>query len=401
MCLKQQLIRALSVFITISITLLQACSVLTQASPQPEAARLQTPVASVVATLAPTPSPTPLPPTPTPDPRVGATRQAIDAYMTRLTNQGFFSGAVMVVRDGKLLLSKGYGMANEAQHIPNTPQTPFRLASVTKQFTAVAILILQNQGKLNIHDPICTYLPECPLAWQDITIRHLLNHTSGIPDYTMFDSFEHTEMMTTSPNELIARFINEPLVFLPGQGYAYSNSGYVLLGVIIEEASGQTYENFIQTHIFEPLNMTSSGYDHSTGMLQDVATGYITGTQEASFLNVSTLYSAGALYSTVEDLYRWDQSFYTEKLLPRALIEEMYTPTDTGEGYGSGYGWKIKHIDGHLVAFHTGTFSGARNYIARFPNERMTIIILCNRESFEHQAMGDALAHVIFETWGG
>ncbi|MCY7277890.1 MAG: beta-lactamase family protein, partial [Phormidesmis sp. CAN_BIN44] len=272
-----------------------------------------------------------------------------DLYLSKLTKARLFSGSVLIARNGKVLVRKGYGEADREKHLANTAQTKFRIGSLTKQFTAMAILILQAQGKLNVHDRICTYLSECPATWQKITLHHLLTHTSGIPDFTRFPDFQTTQGSPSSPTQTIARFKNKPLDFQPGEKFSYSNSGYVVLGAIIERASGATYEAFLRDNIFVPLQMVNSGYDHNNG---DLAVGYREQTSvPADFVYMSIPYSACGFYSTVEDFYRWDQALYTDKLIPKNLRDKMFTPFG---GFGYGYGWGIGKEGDHPIVSHEG-----------------------------------------------
>jgi CubicO group peptidase (beta-lactamase class C family) len=323
----------------------------------------------------------------------GETAAAIDAYINDLVAQDQFSGAVLVAHNGKIMLSQGYGMADNEQQIPNTPQTRFRLASLTKPFTAIAVLKLHAEGRLNIHDSVCLYIQPCPPAWQPVTIQHLLSHTSGIPNYTDFFDFELSEMQNTTPNELIGRFRDLPLNYEPGTMYYYNNSGYVLLGVIIERASGQPYEDFLRATIFEPLNMENTGYDHNVNFIHDQAIGYSTVGIEAPFIDVSTLHAAGSLYSTIEDMYRWEQALSDNYLLPRSLREEMFTPVH----YGYGYGWRIGTMFNRPAMSHPGFINGFSNYMVRFPNTRTFIIVCSNLEVAPAQSMAQHIASLIFQ----
>jgi CubicO group peptidase (beta-lactamase class C family) len=177
----------------------------------------------------------------------------VDTYLNSLVRIGSFSGSVLMARNGEVLLTKGYGFADREHKISNTPQTKFRLGSITKQFTAMAIIILEAQDKLDAQDPICKYLTECPEAWATITIHHLLTHTSGIPNFTDFPDYRRTSATPSAPEETIDRFQDEPLDFQPGESWSYSNSGYILLGHIIERVSNQSYEEFLQENIFTPF----------------------------------------------------------------------------------------------------------------------------------------------------
>ncbi len=320
-----------------------------------------------------------------------------DTYLSKLTTARLFRGSVLIARNGKVLVRKGYGEADREKHLVNTAQTKFRIGSLTKQFTAVATLILQAQGKLNVHDRICTYLSECPATWQKITLHHLLTHTSGIPDFTRFPDYQTTQGSPSSPTQTIARFKDKPLNFQPGEKFSYSNSGYVVLGAIIERASGATYEAFLRDNIFVPLQMVNSGYDHNNG---DLAVGYRDQTSvPADFIDMSIPYAAGGLYSTVEDLYRWDQALYTDKLIPKNLRDKMFTPfalmPDNG-GFGYGYGWVIGKEGHHLLVSHEGGINGFHSVIARYPNDKTVIIILGNRQDMNLSEMRTQITQIVF-----
>src|SRR5262247_2180124 len=182
----------------------------------------------------------------------------LDEYLSAAAKKDF-TGSALVARDGKVIFSKGYGMANAEWDIPNTTQTKFRLGSITKQFTAASLLLLQERGKLSVQDPICKFFDNCPEAWKEITIHHLLTHTSGIPNFTSFPDYQKTMMIPVTMESLVARFKDKPLDFKPGEKMSYSNSGYVALGHIVEKVAGETYESFLQKNIFEPLKMSNSG----------------------------------------------------------------------------------------------------------------------------------------------
>ncbi len=318
----------------------------------------------------------------------------IDAYMQDQVAANLFSGAILVAHHDKVLISKGYGMADWGNQVVNTPQTRMRLASLSKPFTAVAILMLHDRGQLSIHDSICRYMPDCPPHWEPVTIRHLLNHTAGIPNYTDFADFEQTEMLQTTRGNLIDRFKHLPLLFEPGSLYSYSNSGYVVLGLIIERVSEQPYEIFLQSNIFAPLHMVNTGYDHNREWIQPgQALGYTGIGTLAPFIDSSTLDAAGGLYSTVEDLYRWDQALYTEQLLPATLRDEMFTPDLNGYGYG----WRISDHYGRRTVSHTGMINGFSNYMVRYPDERLTIITLSNLQSASPWDISLYLAQLVLE----
>jgi len=333
----------------------------------------------------------------------------IDDFMTALAEQDRFSGSILAAKDGKVLISKGYGMANLELDVPNTPQTKFQLASVTKQFTAMAILQLQQQGKLNVQDPICQYLLDCPEAWQPITIHHLLTHTSGIPDYA--DSINvDVQKHSLSPIELM-NLIPKSVEFPAGERFHYSNSGYVILGYIIEQASGELYSIFLLKNIFQPLQMADTGYDNTSMIIKNRADGYLSATANAEYVNPSVLYAAGGLYSTVEDLFRWDQALYGDQLLSQPLRDEMFTsfapplPLDyfgwrlssdevTDASYG--YGWFVGERLNRQWTAHSGSGYGFTNVIERYPSDKVVIIVLSNREARPVYDITSGIARIIF-----
>jgi CubicO group peptidase (beta-lactamase class C family) len=304
----------------------------------------------------------------------------VDEYLNGLVKQDRFSGAVLLARDGKVLLSKGYGMANFEDETPNTSQTKFRLGSITKQFTAMATLILQERGKLSVQDSVCKYVENCPPAWQPVTIHNLLTHTSGIPNVTSFPDFRKIKMFPASPLEGIALFKDKPLEFAPGEKFNYSNSGYMLLGYIVERAADQPYADFLRDNIFKPLGMKNTDYDVNSAIVKHRASGYTRGANgiaNADYINMTLPFAAGGLYSTVEDLYLWDRAFYTEKLVSKKSLEAMNTPFKNGYGYGVGIGEQY----GLKVIEHGGGIEGFSTDLARFPVENATVIVLSNIDS--------------------
>lgn len=253
----------------------------------------------------------------------------VDEYMNAAVRVNRYSGSVLVARDGQPIISKGYGMANYELEVPNTPQTVFRIGSITKPFTATAVMMLQERGKLNVNDSICKYLSDCPAAWQPVTIRHLLTHTSGIPDYVSLPDYGKTMALPVTHASLIERFKDKPLEFAPGEKFNYSSSGYYLLGVVIERLSGKSYADFLQDNIFKPLGMTITGLDDNYRLIKNRASGYTAqgdGFFNAPYIDMSIPFAAGALRSNAEDLLRFEQALDAEKLLKRKSLDEMYTP---------------------------------------------------------------------------
>src|SRR6185369_15944639 len=261
----------------------------------------------------------------------------IDDYMDALVKAGWFNGSILVARNGNVVVSKGYGMANFELDVPNTPHTKFRLGSITKPFTAMAIMLLQERGKLSDQNSVCKYLPECPPAWQSITLRHLLSHTSGIAKHDTAGVYLKTAMMPMTLPQLIDSFKNKPPDFKPGEKMDYNNNGYILLGYVIEKVSGQSYETFVSENIFKPLKMLDSGYDNHDPIIKNRAAGYRregATLLNAAYIDQSQPFSAGALYSTTEDLLRLDQALYDNKFLSQKSLDAMFTPVVGNYGYG-------------------------------------------------------------------
>jgi CubicO group peptidase (beta-lactamase class C family) len=302
-----------------------------------------------------------------------------DEYLSGLVDQGRFSGSVLVARDGKVVFSKGYGLANVEFDALNAPETRFRLGSITKQFTAAAILLLQERGKLSAQDPICKYFDNCPAAWSEVTIHHLLSHTGGIPSFTSFPDYLPKMMMPVTTQEMIARFKDKPLDFKPGEKWSYSNSGYYLLGCIIEKAAGESYESFLQKSVFDPLKMTSTGYEHHDTILKKRATGYSLAKGEkvnSAYIDMTQPYAAGALYATVGDLFLWNEALYSGKLVSAKSLEAMTTPVKNNYGYGLG----IDSKSSRKTISHGGGINGFSTYIARFPDQKVTVVVLRNAD---------------------
>ncbi|MEP3372037.1 MAG: serine hydrolase [Maribacter dokdonensis] len=314
----------------------------------------------------------------------------IDALLNQYLSYGKFNGSALVAKDGEVILKKGYGMANMEWDISNSPNTKHRLGSITKQFTAMLILQLAADGKLDLQAPITTYLPEYPKTTGDqITTHHLLTHTAGIPNYTSFPKFfEEDSRDPYSPEEFTKKFQDMELEFTPGKRFNYSNSGYFLLGLLVEKLSGKTYEEMLTEHIFSPLGMKDSGFDHHSNILKNRATGYEKNGSEfinAPYLDMSIPYAAGSLYSTVEDLYLWDQALYTNKLLPQKYMDMYFKPYIPAFGsFHYAYGWMTGNealgntTDSIAVISHGGGINGFNTQISRSPSDRSLIVLLNN-----------------------
>jgi CubicO group peptidase (beta-lactamase class C family) len=288
-----------------------------------------------------------------------------------------FMGTVLVVKDGHALIDQGYGFADLEWNIPNAPTTKFRLGSLTKQFTAASILLLQERGKLNIDDPVSKYMPDAPAAWSKITIYNVLTHTSGIPNFTGFPDYRASEWKDTNPTELVARFRDKPLDFEPGAKFSYSNSGYILLGYLLEKVSGQTYGDFLQQNIFTPLGMKDTGIDSNAAILPQRAQGYRRsrqGIEHDGYVSMTIPFSAGALYSTTGDLLKWEQALFGGKVLKPESLTKMTTPFKDGYGFGIG----IHPVDGHKLLTHGGSIQGFNTSLNYYPDDKLTVIVLGN-----------------------
>lgn len=322
---------------------------------------------------------------------IGRMEQIIQDYVANKT----FMGAVLVVKNDRILLDKAYGSANLEWNIPNTTATKFRLGSLTKQFTAASILLLEERGKLKLDDPVKTYLPDAPAAWDKITVFNLLTHTSGIPNMTAFANFGEVMRKTMTPADLVAGFRDRPLDFQPGEKYRYSNSGYIVLGAIIEKTSGVSYAQFLQDNIFTPLGMKDSGYDSNSALIPLRASGY--GRRQgalvnADFLDMSIPYSAGALYSTTHDLWTWEKALYSGKVVSPASLKRMTTPFKDDYGFGI----LIRDDKGHKQFRHEGGINGFGTALAWYPDDRLAIVVLDNIFTGAAEQMIGQLADVVF-----
>ena len=299
--------------------------------------------------------------------------QIVQSYVTNNS----FMGSVLVARDAQVLFSKGYGSANLEWNVPNAPNTKFRLGSVTKQFTAASILLLEERGKLSVSDPVKKYLLDAPAAWDKITIFHLLTHTSGIPNFTSFPDYAKLEPFATTAEQVVARFRDKPLDFQPGEKWSYSNSGYVLLTYLIEKITGGSYKTFVQENIFTPLGMKDSGYDSNSAVIPHRASGYTlvnNQLENAGFVHLSVPQGAGALYSTTEDLLKWEQGLFGGKVLRAASLQKMTTPFKDDYAFGL----EVKTAGGHKLIDHGGGIQGFNTELAYYPDDKLTVVALGN-----------------------
>lgn len=329
-----------------------------------------------------------------------ALEKKVDDLLAAHVKVNGFTGSVLLASKGQPVFAKGVGYANVEWQIPNTTKTKFRIGSMTKQFTSMLVMQLREQGKIKLEDSVCVYVTPCPDAWKPVTIHHLLTHTSGIPTYTAIPSWQAANMVPKTIEQMVAIFRDLPLQWIPGEKYAYDNSGYFLLGVVIEKAAGKKYEQALQEVILTPLGMTDTGYDWSKTIIPRRASGYSgrgASMENAPALDMQQPYAAGALYSTVEDLLKWDQALYTDRLLPAAARQLMWTPFK--ENYA--YGWIVLEpvpamFGGYRRVFHTGGINGFASVIVRLPEPNVTVIVLANNDRANASSVARDVAAIYY-----
>jgi len=319
----------------------------------------------------------------------------IASLMSALHERGQFNGAVLVAERGNILYRGAFGKANFHANADLTPETPFCLASVTKQFTAMAIMMLAEQGKLGYDDPVSRYVREFSRAERlsRITVRQLLNHTSGIPDFG--DLAVDDSALT--PEGLIEVLLQKESVFSSaGQKYRYSNPGYILLAIVVERVSGQSFSDFLEERIFRPLGMSNTFvYDNPLKRNRQAATGYDQFGQEDD-AQATAIPGDGGIYSTVDDLFKWDQALYTDKLIPQAALAVAFTPGKVKEGTSTyGFGWNVGDKGGGKYVWHTGSTAGFRAFIERRLTDQVTVILLTNRGNSKRTEMNDAILNIL------
>jgi len=302
--------------------------------------------------------------------------------------------AIMVRHNGKVVLSKGYGIANKEYGVPVTPQTLFQSGSVGKQFTAMAVMLLVEEGKLSLDDPVSKYLP-VPESWCGITVRHLLTHTSGLGDYPNWLTFQENY----TEEGLLNIVMQERLCYGPGERFDYSNLGYVTLGILIHKVSCEFYGDLLQKRVFGPLGMKHTRIIDEDDIIPNRAAGYVL--KNGVLTNqkwVSPTFNStadGTLYFTVEDLAKWDEALDAQKLLSHASFEQMWTPfkpeNDCASRYG--FGWYICNLNsGHRLLWHYGKWQGFSAYIARYPDDHLTVAALCNLSDAETGYIAEHIA---------
>lgn len=327
----------------------------------------------------------------------------IDKFMQLYHDYGKFDGTVLVAESGKVIFKKGYGLANMEWNIPNEPDTKFRIASITKQFTSMLIMQLVEEGKVKLDGKITDYIPEYRKdIGEQVTIYHLLTHVSGIPSYTSLpDFFRDVCRDPYTVDEFVKKYCSGDLEFEPGSKFSYNNSGYFLLGAIIEKVTGKTYEVFLKERILDPLGMKNTGYDHHESILTKRASGYVKasyGYDNAAYTDMSLPYAAGAMYSTVEDLYLWDQALYTTKLLSKKYKDIMFKPNLNNYAYG----WYIRKMaladskDSLVTVSHGGGIFGFSTFINRLIDDKHLIVLLSNTGSIDRRGMSVGIVNILY-----
>jgi len=323
----------------------------------------------------------------------------IETLMDNVAATGF-SGAVLVAQDGEIIFEKAYGYANREWDIENTVDTRFRIGSVTKQFTGMAILRLHEEGALDVDDLICDYLDDCPDHWQQITIYQLLTHTSGIPNYTSFPDFLDVMVQNSESDDFVAYFHDEPLDFEPGSYWNYSNSGYHLLGLIIEEASGLSYHVFLRRTFFNPLGMENTGYEFNDSVIENRAYGYNSLVTRSEYINMNIPYAAGSLYSTNHDLLIWNQALHNGEVVSQDAWDEMWErEIETGNVLYYSYGlFRIPLANGDMVIGHNGGIPGFISNNDHFVDANIDIIIWTNMPGLQIQILPGQLRNLFVES---
>jgi len=337
----------------------------------------------------------------------------IDSLLSLYSEYGLLNGSVLVAQSGEVILSRGYGEADMSWHVPNAPDTKFRIGSTTKQFTAALVLTLVEEGKIDLDGEVRDYLPTYPSPQgQQVRIRHLLSHTSGIPSYTTPEFMSNGVRDPFDVASLVKEFSDRDLLFEPGERWSYSNSNYILLGAIVESVTGERYEDALRTRVLDPLGLQNTGYEHNSDILERQAAGYVKtwgGYSRALYLDTGVPYAAGMLYSTVEDLFRWDQALYgvgpfqesdTKDVMfsphapvPAELVAEGLPPW---YGFGVFVGKIALGTDSVMVTQHGGSIFGFRSGFWRMPNERNTIIVLDNSSSDAVAEIGRSIMMILY-----
>lgn len=321
----------------------------------------------------------------------------VDTFVRgEMTRQKIPGVSLMIARGGNIIRAQGYGYSNVELQVPVKPESIFQSGSVGKQFTATAVMMLVQEGRIALEDPISKYLSNGPAVWNNVTIRELLSHTAGFTDYP--ENFDLRRDWTE--DELLKVIAGIPLAFEPGTKYAYSNLGYVTLGILIHRVTGKFYGDFLRERIFDPLGMSTTRIISEADIIPNRAAGYrlVKGdlkNQEWVSPSLNTT-ADGSLYFSVLDLAKWDAALYTEKLLPRARLEEMWTPAKLKSGEPNnghyGFGWFVNQVRGHRRIEHEGAWQGFKTAICRYVDDKLTVVVLTNLADADPYAIAHGVA---------
>lgn len=330
-------------------------------------------------------------------PQVSVETAVDDFIKAEMARQKIPGVALAVVRDGRPVIVKGFGFANLEHQVPVKPETVFQSGSVGKQFTAMAVMLLVEEGKIRLDEKISKYLGEVPEGWQNVTVRHLLTHTGGLTDYPRDFDFrkDYTE------DDLLKRAKEIPTAFAPGEKWAYSNLGYVTLGIIINKVSGKFYGDFLKERVFTPLGMTTARVISEADIVANRSAGYALRSGEIKNQNwVSPSLNTtadGALYLTLHDMIKWDEALAAGKLLTKSSYEAMWTPVKLNEGkdHPYGFGWALRSVNGKRVIEHGGAWQGFKAHIARYPDSKLTVIVFANLAQANQARLANGVAAIV------
>ena len=322
----------------------------------------------------------------------------VDQYIqSEMKSQQIPGVSVAVMKNGEIIFAKGYGLANVEHQVPVKPETIFQSGSMGKQFTATAVMLLMEEGKLALDDNISKYFPETPEAWRNITIRHLLTHTSGMTDYP--EGFDFRRDYTE--DELYQRAKTIPLAFQPGEKWSYSNIGFVMLGILIHKVSGKFYGDFLQERVFKPLDMSTARVISEADIVPNRAAGYRLDNKgqlkNQNWVSPTLNTTAdGALYLNVYDMAKWDAALYTEKLLKRSSLEQMWTPVklNNGKTHPYGFGWALGEVKGHRWVQHGGAWQGFKSQIMRYVDDKFTVVLFANQTRANQSKLAQGVAAI-------
>jgi len=328
-----------------------------------------------------------------------AQADVVDNYVrAEMTKQRIPGLALLVSRRGQVIRAQGYGLANVELQVPVKPETIFQSGSVGKQFTATAVMMLVEEGKIGLGDPLTKYFPDAPPSWKKVTIRELLSHTAGFTDYPK--NFDMRRDYTEAEQLKIVESI--PLAFAPGSSWSYSNLGFLTIGILIHKVTGEFYGDFLQEHIFKPLDMQTTRIISEADIVPNRSAGYrlVKGelkNQEWVSPTVNTT-ADGSLYFSIMDLAKWDAALYTEKLLKRSSLDEMWTVAKLNNGQPNsghyGFGWFVVTKNGHRVVEHEGAWQGFETQISRYVDDKLTVVVLTNLDDAKPEVFADRVAEI-------